>query len=153
MFRESLPPCVTPSATWRKAAAPLAAADGGADLLRQLLTDALNSRSTERPHRWEFEGRTFETAGPDLVDANVILVRGAMWAAAGTAEAWVPELLGGLGLHYGTSGTSSNVARDERQERVRRAAKEALKSGKSAKKERHGSHRSNRSSIRPWRDG
>ena len=54
-------------------------------------------------------------------DANVALVRGAMWAAAAVDEPWVDAILLDIGLHFGTSGRM-------RDERLANSAAAALRS-------------------------
>ncbi len=105
---------VTPSAAWRRRAAALVRAPGAGDLLRSMLGDATGSQATAPPRRYEWGDQVFVVPEPAIADANVLLLRGAMWAAAALHEPWVAGTLADLGLHFGTSGGSSNVARDER---------------------------------------
>ncbi len=105
---------VTPSAAWRRRAGELAGQPGSGTLLRAMLDDATTSKTTLEPRRYEFGDQVFVVAAPAICDANVLLLRGAMWAAASLDEPWVPDLLTAIGIHFGTSGSSSNVARDER---------------------------------------
>jgi hypothetical protein len=114
---------VTPTASWRAQAAPLVRTPGAGPVLRAALELATTSETTVPVRSATFDGRVFYTVGPNLEPGNSILVRGAIWAAAILAEPWAPELIGRLGLRYGTSGKSDNVARDER---VANAAAAAL---------------------------
>jgi hypothetical protein len=124
MFRHlGLADSVTPTASWRAEAAKVVRVPAAGPVLHDLLELAMTSESTAPVQRYEFEGRTYLTTGPNLEPGNSIVVRGAIWAAAILAEPWAPELIGRLGLRYGTSGGSSNVARDER---VANAAAAAL---------------------------
>jgi hypothetical protein len=63
---------------------------------------------------YEWDGQRFESSGPAVTDPNVLILRGAMWAAASLDDAWPDERLTTIALHFGTSGGSSNIARDER---------------------------------------
>ncbi len=105
---------VTPSAAWRRRAGALAGQPGAGDLLRAMLDGATTSRTTREPQRYQIGDQVLVVAQPAISDANVLLLRGAMWAAASLDEPWVTDLLTAIGLHFGTSGGSSNVARDER---------------------------------------
>lgn len=54
------------------------------------------------------------TIGESLVGENAALVRGATWAAELLHPAWLADLVGRVGLHYGMSPRENNVARDEK---------------------------------------
>jgi hypothetical protein len=54
------------------------------------------------------------TVGESLVGENAALVRGATWAAELLHPAWLADLVGRVGLHYGMSPRDNNVARDEK---------------------------------------
>ena len=110
----SLASGVVPSAAWRKRARELVAPADATAMVHRMLDDAMASARAQTFHRYEFDGRGYIAWDPAIVDANVILVRGAMWAAATVAESWVDEVLVDIGLHFGTSGGSSNEVRDER---------------------------------------
>jgi hypothetical protein len=114
---------VTPTASWRAEAAKLVRTPAAGAVLRDALELATTSESTAPVRRFEYEGRVFLTVGPNLEPGNSILVRGAIWAAAILDEPWAPDVIGRLGLRYGTSGKSDNIARDER---VANAAAAAL---------------------------
>ena len=105
---------VVPSKAWLTRAKALAAADGVAPVLDEMLAGSLASRSTAPVQVYEWDGRRYESSGPALTDPNVIILRGAIWAAASLDEAWPDERLTTIALHFGTSGTGSNIARDER---------------------------------------
>src|SRR5262245_13316272 len=104
---------VVPTAAWRKRTAALTGAAAG-PMLREMLTDAMSSRSTKVSRAMQFDDRTYVIAEPNLVNPNVLVLRGAIWAAAAIAEPWVMPLLGEVGAYFGSSGRSDNVARDER---------------------------------------
>ena len=110
----SLADGVTPPRAWRAEAAELAHRDGVGAVLREMLTDALDTQSTLEPTYYEFEGRRFESYRPPVATQNAVVLRGLAWAAASIDEPWVDDTLTEIGLHFGTSGGSSNVARDER---------------------------------------
>jgi hypothetical protein len=114
---------VTPTASWRTEAAKLVQVPSAGPVLRHALELATTSESTAPVQRYVYEDRIYVTTGPNLEPGNSILVRGAIWAAAILAEPWAAELIGRLGLRYGTSGKSDNIARDER---VANAAAAAL---------------------------
>src|SRR3954453_20208755 len=105
---------VTPTKAWMARATQLARADGVPAMLREMLATSLTSRSTDPVRVYEWDARRYELGGAALTDPNVLILRGAVWAAATLDEAWPDELLTTVGLHFGTSGGSSNVARDER---------------------------------------
>ena len=105
---------VTPSKAWLTRAKALAAADGVAPVLDEMLAGSLASRSTAPVQVYEWDGQRYESSGPALTDPNVLIVRGAIWAAASLDEAWPDERLTTIALHFGTSGTGSNIVRDER---------------------------------------
>ena len=110
----SLASGVVPSAAWRKRAAELVAADDARDMVHGMLDDTMVAAHNQTFRTYHYDGREYRAWNPALVDANVVLVRGAMWAAAAIAEPWVDERLLEIGLRFGTSGTSSNEVRDER---------------------------------------
>jgi hypothetical protein len=105
---------VTPSKAWLARAKELARGDGVDRVLDELLTGSLESRSTQPVQVYEWDGQRFESSGPAVTDPNVLILRGAMWAAASLDDAWPDERLTTIALHFGTSGGSSNIARDER---------------------------------------
>ncbi|HJP87797.1 MAG TPA: DUF4132 domain-containing protein [Candidatus Limnocylindrales bacterium] len=105
---------VTPTARWRREAAELVKVDGAGAMLQAMLGMSVASQALREPVRHVWGDQTFISPFPPLGDANAIIVRGAIWAAALLGEPWVPSLLGEIGVHFGTSGGSSNVARDER---------------------------------------
>ena len=110
----SLASGVVPSAAWRKRAAELVAADDARDMLHGMLDDTMVAAHNQTFRIYHYDGRDYKAWNPALVDANVVLVRGALWAAAAVDEAWVDAILLDIGLHFGTSGGSSNEVRDER---------------------------------------
>ena len=110
----SLASGVVPSAAWRKRTAELVAADDARDMVHGMLDDTMVAAHHQTFRTYQYEGRDYRVWNPALVEANVALVRGAMWAAAAVTEPWVDEILLDIGLHFGTSGTSSNEVRDER---------------------------------------
>lgn len=105
---------VTPTASWRAEAARLVSAPGAGPVLQGALELAATSESTVPVQSVVYDGRTFYTHGPNLEPGNSILVRGAIWAAALLGEPWAADVIGRLGVRYGTSGKSDNIARDER---------------------------------------
>ena len=105
---------VTPSAAWQRKVDALTHGEGCAVMVRAMLDDALTSTTTVPQSFFTYEGRTYVSSGPLVADANSVIVRGAIWAAAGSGEDWVPSLLTELGLHFGTSGRGDNETRDQR---------------------------------------
>ena len=83
-------------------------------MVHGMLDDTMVAAHNQTFRTYHYEGREYRAWNPALVDANVVLVRGAMWAAAAMPEPWVDERLLEIGLRFGTSGTSSNEVRDER---------------------------------------
>jgi hypothetical protein len=110
----SLASGVVPAAAWRKRARELAAEAGAGELLRAMLDDTLAAAAAQTSHKLQYEGRTYVSWDPAMVDSNVVLVRGAIWAASTVPQPWVEQKLLAIGLHFGTSGGTSNEARDER---------------------------------------
>ena len=105
---------VSPTQAWRKRAAQVVSAPAAGELLQAMLLDATSSRNTGPVQTVEIGGQTFALERPALVDANALIVRGAIWAAAILNEPWAPDALTAVGLFFGTSGSGSNIARDER---------------------------------------
>src|SRR3954469_1060607 len=105
---------VPPTKAWMARATQLARGDGVDAMLREMLATSLTSRSTAPVRVYEWDGRRYELEGAALTDPNVLILRGAAWAAAALDDAWPDEALTTLALHFGTSGGSSNVAREER---------------------------------------
>ena len=105
---------VTPSAAWQRKVDALTHGEGCTVMVRAMLDDALTSTTTVPQSFFTYEGRTYVSSGPPVADANSVIVRGAIWAAAGSGEDWVPSLLTELGLHFGTSGRGDNETRDQR---------------------------------------
>ena len=83
-------------------------------MVHGMLDDTMVAAHHQTFRTYQYEGRDYRVWNPAIVEANVALVRGAMWAAAAVNEPWVDAILLDIGLHYGTSGTSSNEVRDER---------------------------------------
>ena len=110
----SLASGVVPSAAWRKRTAELVATDDARDMAHGMLDDTMVAGHHQTFRTYQYEGREYRVWNPAIVEANVALVRGAMWAAAAVNEPWVDAILLDIGLHFGTSGTSSNEVRDER---------------------------------------
>ena len=110
----SLASGVVPSAAWRKRTAELVATDDARDMVHGMLDDTMVAAHHQTFRTYQYEGREYRVWNPAIVEANVALVRGAMWAAAAVNEPWVDAILLDIGLHFGTSGTSSNEVRDER---------------------------------------
>ena len=83
-------------------------------MVHGMLDDTMVAAHHQTFRTYEYEGREYRVWNPAVAEANVALVRGAMWAAAAVDQPWVDAILLDIGLHYGTSGTSSNEVRDER---------------------------------------
>jgi Domain of unknown function (DUF4132) len=105
---------VTPTAAWRKRAADAIRAQGAGLLLHQMLAEAPGSETLRPPTVYHVGREDLVLAAPPLGDQNVIVLRGAIWAAVILAEPWVVDALTTIGLHFGTSARGDNVARDER---------------------------------------
>ena len=105
---------MVPSAAWRKRTAELVATRDARDMVHGMLDDTMVAAHHQTFRTYQYEAREYRVWNPAIVEANVALVRGAMWAAAAVNEPWVDAILLDIGLHYGTSGTSSNEVRDER---------------------------------------
>ena len=110
----SLASGVVPSAAWRKRTAELVATQDARDMVHGMLDDTMVAAHHQTFRTYQYEGREYRVWNPAVAEANVALVRGAMWAAAVVDQPWVDAILLDIGLHYGTSGTSSNEVRDER---------------------------------------
>jgi len=99
---------VNPTVKWRTACvlrlADHAQAEG---LIRAMLDAAL-------AHTGRITLQSWETRGVALVGDNAALIRGATWAAEVLRPAWLADVVGRLGLHYGTSPDDNNFARDEK---------------------------------------
>ena len=113
---------MVPSAAWRKRTAELVATDDARDMAHGMLDDTMVAGHHQTFRTYQYEGREYRVWNPAIVEANVALVRGAMWAAAAVNEPWVDAILLDIGLHFGTSG-------DVEQRGARRAARQQRRGG------------------------
>jgi len=119
---------VTPSRAWRDRVRPLAIEPGADGLVHQMLAEALEARSLQQATTVTYGDTQYVTQPPAIGDRNVVIIRGAVWAASMTSGTWVPDILAEIGIHFGTSGTSSNEARDQRLANAAAAALGSLDS-------------------------
>ncbi len=99
---------VSPSAKWQASCRGLLAGLPQAELLVQAMLD------TALAHTGRITLQYWETRGEALVGDNAALIRGAIWAAEVLGPAWLADLVGRVGLHYGMSPRENNFARDEK---------------------------------------
>lgn len=99
---------VNPTARWQMACGQLLADHPHAERVIRAMLDAALA------HTGRITLQYWETIGEALVGDNAALIRGAIWAAEVLGPAWLPDLVGRVGLHYGMSPRENNVARDEK---------------------------------------
>lgn len=106
---------VDPPQKWKNAVRELASTPEARELLAAMLEDVEATRAVSLllAHRWYVDDPS-RLPMPTFEDRNVLVLRGAIWAAALSGADWAPPRLSEIGIVCGTSGGRDNTAREER---------------------------------------